>query len=205
MRLHTKTFILTGALLALPACGGDDDGSGGDDGLPTSTRNELNWKRYKAVEADLSTAMALTPDELCIELGQFNCIREVHLTSMGGHNPFEQGLYEPLDSPLVTTSLALDRIVLSACSERIERDAGGGAEVFTTLDLGASAPDAASTEFNDTVQMLYRRLLARDPLPEELEVFADLRVDADGATVSGADFALAACYAVGTTTEFLFF
>ncbi|WP_217909958.1 hypothetical protein [Pseudenhygromyxa sp. WMMC2535] len=196
----TATATMTG-------CGTGDDTSGDDESdapqVAASTRNHLVWKRYHAVEQDLSRALELSTDELCTELGEYNCVQEVHLAGLGGNNPFVQALYEPLSDPLVTTSLALDRIAMSACKARVERDRSAPV-VFTKLDLEGDAPAADSEAFTESVDALYRRLLSRDPVAAEYEVLAQLLVDDAGEAVSAASFAHEACFVVATTTEFLF-
>jgi len=209
--MKTQRIIFPGvailaASLAFGGCG-DDDGTEPEapaaDEVAASTRNNLVWKRYNVIERDLSRALELAPEELCQELGTFGCIREAHLVTLGGHDPIHQGLYEPLAEPLVTTSLALDRIALSACRVRVDLDRTTPV-VFTALDLDGPAPDAESEAFSQTVESLYRRLLSRDPLATEVDVIADLLVDEQGGRVSSADFAQLACFVVTTTTEFLF-
>jgi hypothetical protein len=174
-----------------------------------SARPDLQWKRFAALEADLSSALELPPEELCIELGRESCIREAHLVPLGGNSPFKTGMLEPSTEPLATTPFAVDRIVLSACSERVKRDREAGlseARVFSQFALDGDAPapdDAAAAELATS---LYRRLLARDPAEHELPLITALAADAEGGRpVAAADFAVLACYAIGTTTEFLFF
>jgi hypothetical protein len=173
-----------------------------------ATEPNLQWKRYGALEADLARALALPPEELCREFGRESCIREVHLVPLGGNDPFKTGLLEPSAEPLATTPTAIDRILLSACSKRVELDraaAPGGAMVFGALDLAAAAPDPSEAPVVDTVTTLYRRLLARDPDEHELQLVAALARDKAGQPVSATDFATLSCFAIGTTTEFLFF
>ena len=206
---------LIAALCCTPACSKKDPAPAGTPGASdpdaeyrVSTRSNLQWKRYAAVEADLAQALALPKDELCNEFGLESCIRKVHLVPLGGNDPFDTGLLEASAEPLATTSSAIDRILLSACSRRVELDREAGtdaAEVFTELDLDGDAPAASAAAVRDTVTTLYRRLLARDPDAHELPIVAALVVDEDGEPVSAADFATLACYAIGTTTEFLFF
>jgi hypothetical protein len=197
-------------MAALPGCGG----ASGDEPEPVPTeiapsnRNDLQWKRHHAVQQDLMQALALDATQVCTELGERSCTEEVHLVPLGGHDPFGLGLYESLDEPLVTTPLALDRVVLSACGTRVDLDEAAGqgsAVVFTALDLAAPAPAGDTDGFRLTVRDLYRRLLARDPAEAELEALRELTVDDAGTPVLGAEFAKMACFAIGTTTEFLLF
>lgn len=205
--MSVRTDLLLGAsILACLGAGGCNEPTANDDDPPVaaSTRNHLVWKRYHALEQDLSRALELSPDELCTELGRFRCVGEVHLAGLGGHDPFAQGLYEPLSEPLVTTPLALDRIALAACGARVERDRVAPV-VFTALDLDGEAPLADAEAFSGTIDGLYRRLLGRDPIEAEYTRLAALLVDDDGDPVSSAEFAHLACFAVATTTEFSFF
>ncbi len=203
---RTSISTLLGAtLLFATAC--KDDGSADGEFETTvapSSRNHLMWKRYYALEQDIAAALELPPDEMCQELGSLDCVHEVHLAGLGGHDPFLQGLYEPLSEPLVTTSLALDRLLLAACGERLQRDRSSDAVVFTALDLDADAPRADDAAYTETITTLYRRFLSRNPRAEELAVLEDLLVDEDGQRVSATTFAHQACFTIATTTEFVF-
>lgn len=183
-------------------------GCGDDDPPPedaaASTRNHLLWKRAHAVEQDFARALELAPEAVCTELGSLSCVQRVHLASLGGHDPFSQGLYRPVDRPLVTTPLVLDRVALAACGQRVALDREGSPVVFTALDLDGEAPAADSAAYRDTVTALYRRFLARDPVDAELATLRDLLVDDDGDPIAADEFATLACFTVSTTTEFLF-
>lgn len=206
MNKRLMTLIGTSLAVVVGVGGCNDQAAGADDGpqFASSSRNHLVWKRYHATELDLSLALELSPGELCDELGRLDCVNEVHLTSLGGHEPFGQGLYEPPKEPLVTTPLALDRVALSACGARVERDRRSPV-VFTALELDQPAPASDSEAFTRTVDTLYRRLLGRDPLEAEYERLAELLVDDDGEPIGAAEFAHLACFAVATTSEFSFF
>jgi hypothetical protein len=174
-----------------------------------STRPDLQWKRFAALEADLAAALELPPEELCTELGRESCIREAHLVPLGGNSPFTTGMLEPSAEPLATTPFAVDRSVLSACTERVRRDRELGmskARVFSQFALDADAPAPDDAAVVQLVTTLYRRLLARDPGEDEIPLVAALAQDGDSAQpIGAAEFAALACYAIGTTTEFLFF
>jgi hypothetical protein len=171
-----------------------------------SSRNVVQWKRAAVIEADLSRALALSTDELCKELGDKNCIREVHLVPLGGNEPYVSGLMKPSVEPLATTPAVIDRVLLSACSTRAERDAHGRAEVFTKLKFDQPLPAADDPAIRDTVVELYRRLLARDPSMDELKLVAALAEPADDEpALEPPEFAALACFSIGSSTEFLFF
>lgn len=198
-----RAFIVLTVLSSLVAGCGEDEAPG--DPPAASTRNHLLWKRAHAVEQDLARALELPVDEVCNELGELSCVNRVHLTSLGGHDPFRQGLYRPLANPLVTTPLVFDRVALAACGHRVALDREGPPVVFTALDLDGNAPGAGSDSFTETATTLYRRFARRDPLSAELEILGELVDDDSGARVAGHEFAHLACFAVATTTEQLFF
>jgi hypothetical protein len=174
-----------------------------------SIRAQLQWKRNVALERDLMRALELPADGVCEEFGRDSCTRAVHHIALGGADPLSIGLYQPLPDTLVSTPIVFDRVVLSACSNRaqLDREAGlDAAVVFDALDLAAAhAPATGDDAFEQTIVGLYRRLLARDPERAEIDVLAELTTTAEGGPVSAYDFAVLACYSIGTTTEFLFF
>jgi hypothetical protein len=174
-----------------------------------STKNALTWKRYRTFEQDLLGALELTKGELCNELGVFSCIDFIHLVPLGGNDPFGNGQYTPMIAPVVNTPIAVDRVALSGCGKRVDTDADGQPVVFDELDLAATSLDLSDADtaaaVDATLTDLYRRLLARDPLPEELEALTALTEDGDGNPLTAREFAKLACFAVATTSEFLFY
>jgi len=105
--------------------------------------------------------------------------------------------------------MAIDRMVLGSCIERVRRDVVGPAVVFTRLDLSSARLDLAEPAAREAargdVNDLFRRFLARAATEEELSIITDLAQDESGDPIAASEFASLACYAVGTTTEFLFF
>lgn len=165
----------------------------------------LIWKRVVPLAADLATALALPPDELCLELGALACT-DVHQVPLGGSDPIGTGLYTPPPRPLATSPLALDRLLLAACAERVTRDLAGPAVVFANVDLSLSVLDPAISRaaMEADARVLYQRLLMRDATDAELSILVDLaRPDASGAPTAR-EWATLSCFAVGTTTEAIF-
>ncbi|MFM2419189.1 MAG: hypothetical protein RL385_3912 [Pseudomonadota bacterium] len=198
------------ALLALTHCTGSERASqplcAADAGLPAA--EALLWKRGTALSNDLQKALALPASGMCKELGTTDCL-DVHRVALGSGDPFGSGLLEAVQRPLATSAIAIDRLVLSACSAGVARDAKSSPEVLKDVDL-TDAPmpteEAALTEVTRSVgSALYGALLARDPVEAELDVLRKLATDAEGRPVSHADFAKLACFVIGTTTEHLLY
>lgn len=176
------------------------------DAYKTSSRNLVQWKRAAAIEADLAQALELDSHELCNELGDKSCIRDVHLVPLGGNEPYVSGLMKPSVEPLATTPAVIDRVLLSACGRRAQLDAEGDPKVFKELKFEEPLPAADDDAVKSTVVELYRRLLARDPRTHEVEVVSSLADKADDEdALSTRDFATLACFTIGSSTEFLFF
>lgn len=198
----TKIDIVLAGSLAMAACGGAPQQAVVGEPLTASTRAQLLWKRNVVLERDIVRALELSPGEVCNERGIASCTREVHHVALGGAAPFSLGLHKPLPTPMLSTAVVVDRVILSACSTRVAKDADGPAVVFTAMDLDdEQAPDADDGAFIATVTTLYRRFLSRDPTDEEVAVLGELVVE----PMTAREFAILACYSVGSTTEFLFY
>jgi hypothetical protein len=172
-----------------------------DLGEPTSVKSDLKMKRWRQVHLDLEGALELPPDLICNETGIYDC-RILHSVQLGGIS-IDNGLFRPIDALSATTGLAVERFVMQACATRAALDATSSTPLIFSL-----APDATTLERAEAdalVSDLYRRFLARDPLPEELDaVFAmHAGIIEDGGL--NLEWAWMACFAVGTTTEALLY
>ncbi|MBC7659298.1 MAG: hypothetical protein H7249_06275 [Chitinophagaceae bacterium] len=157
---------------------------------------DLVWKRYRAFEDGLVTGLALNKATFCQELGKQSCIDKVHLTFLGGNDPFEAGLYERAQTPTSITAVAVDRVVLYACSQRLEMDrvAASAAVVFKYFPLsGTPTSDQLKLQATD----LYHRFLARDPEAAEITVIQSL----SNKGLAADKLALMMCYSIGTSAE----
>jgi hypothetical protein len=171
-----------------------------------SQGSSVLWKRHAAIEADLVRALELKPEELCKELGVRDCIRDIHVIALGGNDPFRSGINVPASRPLSTTSVVVDRVLLSACGARARADrAAKPGRVFTELDLAGPAPKADAPGVEATIKTLFRKLLGRDPLPGETAIVKTL-LEGDEASLpqSAEEFATLACFTIGSSLEFLF-
>lgn len=214
VRLSSAAWVLASALvfasckddeLAAPSSSAPASSESSD--FQVSAKNDVLWKRHAAFENDLARALELEPASLCVELGRARCT-EVHLMPLGGNDPFESGIFVPAGEPLATTPAVIDRVLLSACGQRarLDRDAPPGqAVVFKALDLNGPAPSPDDARATATVAELYRRLLSREPSPAESRVVSDLALNAASEPIAAAEFATLSCFAIGGSTEFLFY
>lgn len=166
---------------------------------PTVNLVEKNliWKRYRALEQSLMAGLSLSKDQLCKEAGNLSCVDQVHLFALGGNEPFNKAQYNRLEAPSVTTGVAVDRLVLAACSARLRLDKGSNPRVFTKLALDGSTPTPAAVKEQATV--LYQQLLLRNPTSEELAILSGF-----GGGLTSEKTAKSLCFAIASHAEFLF-
>lgn len=164
-----------------------------------STRAGVKRKAPSAYARDLAASLEIPPGELCRELSSFDCV-DTHLIALGGVEPYDLAVYEPLPEPGVSSPIAVDRIALSACGERWERDvANGSLELYAELMEGDTDPSARTA----VAQRLIRRLLRRDGEPREIEAVVALWDDLP--EPDARTWAQLSCFAIATTLENLFY
>ncbi|AKQ66419.1 hypothetical protein A176_003331 [Myxococcus hansupus] len=162
--------------------------------------------------ADFAAALELPPDQLCNELGQYSCAESVHTVTLGGVDPYQSGIYEPLPITGVTTPIAVDRMALAGCSRRVELDVAtpSRAVLFqgVALDAQGRLVDRGGTSVRTAINVLYQRGLQRDAHASELEAWVQLAADIESSSSSphpGRDWMTAVCFAVLSSAESVFF
>ncbi|MFW7378003.1 MAG: hypothetical protein ACOH5I_04270 [Oligoflexus sp.] len=164
------------------------------------------WKRSFALEQDLARALDMDPLELCQELDEFSCLRYAHQYALGGHEPFQRGQFKGQVEPSLTTAIAFERVILSACGKRVQLDEGLDAgRYFSYLDLDQPVSSLQESQIHQQVEFLYRQFLGRDPQAEELFIVASLATDESLKQSSSKELARMLCFVVGSQSEFLFY
>nr|AYM53870.1 hypothetical protein [Kofleria flava] len=208
---HRSSPVALGAILltglALSGCGGDDSDGPPDppDSVtqPASVKARVKRKSPALLASDLGQALDLPRAEICAELGSHDCF-DTHEILLGGVEPYKLRIDEPLAVPSVASPMAVDRIVLTACGERATRDFDAPAEAVLFAEVAAAgAPDAAARAA--VTGRLYERLLARPASAQEIDDLVGFYDELGASAQPGRDWAQLACYAVATTTEFLFY
>ena len=212
--MHLKSILLSTLALGMFACGGSSGGNASDDAgpsldagepsYPSSPKSRLRFKGNRRINSEFARILSLLPGEVCSEFGLYSCANLVHTVALGGADPYGLGLHEALPFTTVTTPLAVDRIALSACRTRVDKDLSAGAAALIykgTLD-NADGEDVATA-----VDALYKRAVLRPASAEELASLRQLHrdiADLNGGTVPR-DWAIASCFAVTSSLEQLFY
>ncbi len=168
---------------------------------------KLRFKRYDQLKLELQRVLGLEASEVCNELDRFDCAGDVHRVALGGAKPYLTNVYEMAKEPPLPAPLAWERVVLTACAERVDRDLAAPAEAawLTGLQVdGDGALDAESDAVGLAIDTLYKRALLREPTETERQEWRDnvLTVAATGED-SGRRWARILCAAVLSSTEFV--
>jgi len=179
-----------------------DTGPADPTGTVPAVRADLKLKRWRQVHLDLQGALALSEDQICKETGLYDCA-ELHGVSMGGIS-VANGLFEPREDRGVTTGLAIERITMAACWNRLSLDRDSTEPVvFKHVDLDADVPTRDQAEAQ--VVELTRRFWARDPTALELQALIVLHNELHVVGGGNAEWGLMLCWALGTSTEALLY
>lgn len=196
--------ILLAALVVAACKGGGDDAPQKVTPLPDAAASRVERVLPKPGEVwgrDLAAALALDEFEICLELGTEDCIREAHRITLGGMEAERLGVDQPLENALVSAPIAVDRVAISACGERFERDRDGIPVLFGPV-LDTDSPQARQV----VSENLVRRLLSRQPTQADIDALEGLH-GAIGSASSDLvrDWSVGACVIVATSTEALFY
>ena len=189
--------ILLGVLVLSAGC--RDDSPAVAPAQASSTRAGVKPKAPDTYARDLASSLALPLDALCLEFSTIDCI-EAHRIALGGVAPYDAAIYEPMAEPGVSSPIAVDRIALSACGERIAREFSGD-DVGLIAELVAG--DTSEGARQAVATRMFRRLLRRDGEPHELRAVVELWNELPEPT--GPAWAQLSCFAVATTLENLFY
>ncbi len=222
MRLDSLRVLLLSAACVLTACPSstpskEDAGTpppadaGTSENVARSSRNNLRFKGPERLTNDFAVALSLPPEQVCKELGQYPCTTSVHNVALGGVDPYGLGFYEPLPFTGATTPIAVDRVALAACIQRVTLDVTTPADavIFGGLELDAQGrlANREAPAVKDAITALYQRALLRDPTQAEVDTLSQLATDIEGTSsqTPGRDWMKAACFTVLTSAESIFF
>jgi hypothetical protein len=173
-----------------------------------SAKARLQFKKVNLIQNDFSAALDLETSQLCNELGLYSCTTVAHKVVLGGVDAYRLGINVPQEANIITP-LAVDRVALAGCIQRVDLDFNdsAAATIFKNLVLnGTSFTDIDDTSVQSSIINLYRKILTRDPSATEVAHLKSLYPDVLASSSSAArDWAVASCFAVITSSENLFY
>ncbi|MFO0725894.1 MAG: hypothetical protein U1E65_19070 [Myxococcota bacterium] len=180
------------------------------DPIATAAQGTLRFKGGRVLQADLAASLELSASALATELGTTDAFR-MHQIALLGTDPYGSGILLPTENTSVTGPMVVDRIVLSACRVRVDRDLATPAQgvLFRNLpiDSHGGLSNLAAPEVGQAIERIYQRFLKRDPQPHEREILTNFYAAALAKQEAqpARAWAIMACFMVGSSTENLFY
>lgn len=178
--------------------------------IPNSADPRLKFKDGSRYLADLSDGLSIPRDQVCKELGRYDCYTDAFRIVMGGVDPYDLRILEPLDHASLASPIAVDRVALHVCTARVNMDAGAPQEavLFKPTADAKRAPDRAWMDATTTA--IYDHVLRRAATDAEKSQMADFyktvaRGRNDGPAATEKDFVILGCFAVASSLEAVFY
>lgn len=172
------------------------------DELVPSRKARVKFKGGERYARDLAASLDLPRDQICSELGRYDCVA-VHAIALGGVEPYELGIDEPLETAPISAAIAAERVALSACSARVDADLADPANAVL-VSFAAAEPTVGEREA--LAADLFDRILRRDATPDELTAVAAFYDEVAAESDAPArDWARLSCLSIATMLEALFY
>lgn len=154
---------------------------------------------------DLATALELPRESVCRELSQYDCFADAFRIVLGGVEPYSIRFVKPQEAAALTTPIALDRLALHACTQRVTEDAKTPAKAVLFRPMKSKNPDKKWKE--QTVATIYDRILRRDATRDEIArmvAFYDT-VAKDPSPDTARNWTVLGCFTVASSLESVFY
>lgn len=163
---------------------------------------------------DLSTNLNMPREDICKELSRYDCMSDAFRIVLGGVEAPNLLVNEPIENAALTSPIALDRVALHVCTNRVkmDRDKPADAVLFKTGAFGkdgrAKSPDA--TWMRQTADTIYGAVLMRSPSENEIrgltDFYAQVREGRPANSIDvAADWVTLSCFAVASSLEAAFY
>jgi hypothetical protein len=163
---------------------------------------------------DLSANLNIPREEICKELSRYDCMTDAFRIVLGGVEAPNLLVNEPIENAALTSPIAVDRVALHVCSNRVRMDREKPAEavLYKAGAFGADNrgknPDAGW--LHATADAIYGSILMRSPSDREIQNLAAYYTQvADGRATNSpdvaADWVILSCFAVASSLEAVFY
>ena len=184
----------------------------------SSPKNLVHRKRANVLNNILYKALDL-PDKkaVCTELGKkkLQCADVVHRVALGSMEAYDNTMYQHPEGVSLTSPIALDRLVLAACSRRAMADLGTirdnvlseQAVIFKKVKLTSDGRLVLNEAIDQAISRLYQRGLTRDPTPAERDAIKDLyqKIFDENPIGAAANWMKLSCFVVFSSIEGAFY
>ncbi len=163
---------------------------------------------------DLSANLNISREDICKELSRYDCMTDAFRIVLGGVEAPNLLVNEPIENAALTSPIAVDRVALHVCTNRVRMDREKPAEAVL-LKTGAFGADGRAKSpdpkwLNATADAIYGSILMRSPSEREIQNLAAYYTQvADGRPASSAevaaDWVTLSCFAVASSLEAVFY
>jgi hypothetical protein len=179
-----------------------------DAGPPASMDPKIKFKDGDRYLGDLSAALQIPRQSICQELGQYDCFNDAFRIVLGGVEAENLGVNVPLEEEALTAPIALDRLALHACVNRVKLDLGD--PNHAVLMKKAPKGKASKGWLKATTATVYDRILNRAPTAFETAQMTGFYTQVavkDGKPNPDAtkDWVTLSCFATASSTENIFY
>lgn len=175
--------------------------------IATAAAGRVRFKGGTLLRADLAAALSLNLNQVASELGNIDGFT-IHNIALRGVDPYGAGIFEPNEQTPVTAPAVVDRVVLSACRTRVDRDlARPENAVIVTIPVSSNGFFEDGSQIGTVVDRLYQRMLGRNPEAHERAAIAQFYGNfvANHEERGARGWAILSCFMVGTSLEMLFY
>lgn len=200
--------LLTLASVAAIALSGSATLAADNAGPPVSLDPKIKFKDGERFLGDLSSALEIPRDSICKELGQYDCFKDAFRIVLGGTEAENLGVNTPLEEEAMTAPIAVDRLALRACVNRVKLDIDDPKHAL--LLRNAPRGKASKGWLKSTTAVVYDRILNRTPTASEtarMTGFYDQVAVKQGKPNPDAakDWVTLSCFATASSTENIFY
>src|SRR4051812_339190 len=82
----------------------------------------VKFKDGERFVRDLADGLSLPRDQVCKELGKYDCNDQAFKIVLGGVEPYDMRILDPLENASLAAPIAMDRVALHACTTRVMQD-----------------------------------------------------------------------------------
>jgi hypothetical protein len=205
-----KTFLTLAAIAAVTLAGSSALAAGkAAAGPPASMDPKIKFKDGNRYLGDLSSALEIPRESICKELGQYDCFNDAFRIVLGGVEAENLGVNVPLEEEAMTAPIALDRLALRACVNRVKLDLDDPKHAIL-LRNAPKGGKASKSWLKSTTANVYDRLLNRAPTASEtakMTGFYETVAVKEGKPNPDAakDWVTLSCFATASSTENIFY
>lgn len=157
---------------------------------------------------DLSAALEMPRAEICKELGQYDCFNDAFRIVLGGVDAANLALNEPLAQDALTAPIALDRLALHVCVNRVQKDLADPTHAVLLKGVKAGAKPSPAW-MKRTANEIYGRILSRDASPSEtaklVGFYGTVEASPGPAGERVKTWVALSCFAVASSVENVFY